>query len=339
MDSEFKNDMFVVYLKNSNKNGELETIFHKPIHLNRRMECSLKEIVLPNEIYPSNNDNSSNKSKITSTKTYRLTLYIYYVQISYKLEWKYNVVPSANHKQHVDEAIFYDSELYSITANSFDKLNQKLNKIVDESNEFIKQKLVNNFKNENLSVLNPNNLEEFYPLQFKYDDKSNRYININGKFDIKVEKNINSEKLTQTAAYFYLIPDQNLHKLLGFAEEMYPHFDFKDNNISFNSPDKFIAKFPPKIIKTVDLFYVYCDIIKESFVENNKLNILRIFAKDNASNENIVTYYFNKSLYIPLRVDEIYSIKVSIRNKFAEILNFEKGEIQATLLFRPIEYI
>jgi len=324
MDSEFKNDMFVVYLKNSNKNGELETIFHKPIYLNRRMECSLEEIILPNEIYPSNNDNSSNNSIITSTKTYHLTLYIYYVYISYKLEWKYNVVPSAYHQQHVDKEIYYDSELYSITANSFDKLNQKL---------------VKNFKNANLSELNPNDLEEFYPLQFKYNDKSNRYININGKFDIKVEKNINSEKLTQTAAYFYLIPDQNLHKLLGFAEEMYPHFDFKDNNISFNSPDKFIAKFPPKIIKTVDLFYVYCDIIKESFVENNKLNILRIFAKDNASNENIVTYYFNKSLYIPLRVDEIYSIKVSIRNKFAEILNFEKGEIQATLLFRPIEYI
>ncbi len=52
MDVEYRNDVFPLFLKKVDEEliGEFETVFKKPIHFNRSMECSLIELNIPNHI-------------------------------------------------------------------------------------------------------------------------------------------------------------------------------------------------------------------------------------------------------------------------------------------------
>jgi len=148
------------------------------------------------------------------------------------------------------------------------------------------------------------------------------------------------------SAIIFLNFNPKLHGLLGFETDKFPQMQFDKNKkdtdyISYGDGDsKNEAPNHPNLnYLNVDFIFVYCDIIKESYIENTKTNILKIFAKKNNINNNITTYQFDSSLHIPLRVEEIHSIKLSLRNSLGEKLYYKSGHILATLLFRPVEYI
>ena len=127
--------------------------------------------------------------------------------------------------------------------------------------------------------------------------------------------------------------DNKLTHFLGFDKKSKDPFDI---NIPL---DPYIAIDPPSFRQLVDIYYLYLDIIRESFIGDQKSNILRIFTHNKNSTDENVTYKFENNLFIPLRVEEIISIKLSIRNNRGELLGYDVGEICVTLLFRPSEHI
>ncbi len=84
---------------------------------------------------------------------------------------------------------------------------------------------------------------------------------------------------------------------------------------------------------------MYSDIVKETYVGNTKSNILRVFPVNKLDKNKIISYNFEHLFYIPLRVNEIISIKISIRDSLSNIIIYDEGDISLTLIFRPKEHI
>ena len=147
-----------------------------------------------------------------------------------------------------------------------------------------------------------------------------------------------SDKKTVIAAIYYMNYNKPLHEFFGFDIEKYPNILFDSNSKQAIPQEEFAERYIEPM-HDINVFHVYSDIIKESYIGNVKANILRIFPRNKLCKDETLTYYFDKNMFIPLRVDEINSIKISIRNNLADVMKYKKGNISATLLIRPLEYI
>ena len=155
-----------------------------------------------------------------------------------------------------------------------------------------------------------------------------------------------TEEHVLRAIYFFEI-SKELHETFGYSLDQYPLFEYDDaKEKEFFWPAKeyfdYLIKHHKPKYKTIleidnDTLYVYCDILKESYVGNMKANILRIFPTNKTSNEEDVTYTFHNLIFIPLRVENVDSITISVRNYLGDVIKFEGNDISVLLEFRPIE--
>jgi hypothetical protein len=148
-------------------------------------------------------------------------------------------------------------------------------------------------------------------------------------------------------AVFFFKMTEKQHQTFGFNNKNFPlynystlQFDYSNLFYPINDYEnllrKQIAPNKPKLEETNSTFFIYCNIIKESHIGNQKVNILRVFPREKSDQHN-VSYVFHSLLYIPVRVQSINSITISVRNEMGNIMNIQ-GDISALLIFRPIEY-
>ncbi len=200
----------------------------------------------------------------------------------------------------------------------------------DEINEWAKKEFEFKFRIEDNGL--PSTFEPIKKLTLTLDKTDLRIKFSIGKIRLK-DKN---GKLLNIAKYYPEFPE-NTHELLGFNPGSYPVVKNINDGKEIEDYDEFAENSPINL--DIDSFYVYSDIIKESYINDTKVNILRIFQRDKKTNDEVISYSFDEKLFIPLRVKEITSIKISIRNVSADELFFTRGGIRCTLLIRPIEYI
>ena len=320
MDEEFNNDNFPIFLKKEDevKIGEFETVFKKPIQLRKRMECSLLEINLP-------------KDMIASKKTFKITLTCQFIKLSPLL--KFVATPNIDFTKF--ENVFkternFDFNFEGIEENGLQKI---FDELVDGANDraiTLFARTYTNFQDDRFEGM-------WDKVRLKYNTTDKIVVNHPGR--VRLRRTEHDQRTWHTVYYYYFNFEKELHNMLGFDPANYPHliFDNKKPERFFTSV-KSAIKQPNWNINT-DVYYIYCDIVKESYIGNVKANILRIFPRNKQSMSDIVNYSFDNKIFIPLRIEEIASIKISIRNNFGEVLKYDKGDIFGTLLIRHIEYI
>jgi hypothetical protein len=146
----------------------------------------------------------------------------------------------------------------------------------------------------------------------------------------KAKPNLLDEKL-DIAKYWFTF-GKELSDLLEL--DIYPLLN-TNYLINIANKDVFFEKIIGTKLSSNDKIYIYTDIIKESFIDNNRTNILRYLPYQ----LNKSYYSFKHQLFIPLGVEEFNSITVSIRNSEKKLLSFNEGSLCVALKLRPIEYI
>ena len=169
--------------------------------------------------------------------------------------------------------------------------------------------------------------------------------------------------------YAYITYNERLHKCLGLKEENYPQMEYfpagyipeSDEESKYlktlmgdpipklyvkvkgkfdappeSSPVKFLPEF---MIYKPNLIYIYCDIVTESQVVNQKVNILQDFLLDSNPDKEMITVEFKNLIYIPLCVEDITSITLQFRDHLGELCFYKKGSISAFIILRPIEHL
>ena len=323
-------DNFLVILDNENydiKVSEFETTFDKPINLHHQFECALSEISFPT------------------------ALDINYIEEDYTIKVKfdfwsgYHVLPKEQNKLNV---YFFEKE-FNFKFTNIDELESELNRVTTEMKNYIRDSIKNLF-NLNFQYYKKNRWL-FYPkiyidenilkvsgggvaIEFEsdvYDTYAKSFVDNN----IQLENpNITWPPPIQTATWsthpFNVTVPEKLFKVLIINKT----FSFPSCELLIRAKiDSYPFIFQPK--QDVDIIFVYCNIVKHSFVGNTRSNILRVFKRLDKTNH----YNFQNLLYVPLRIEEINSIKISCRNNLGEIIKYTDGHISLTLLFRPIENI
>ena len=82
--------------------------------------------------------------------------------------------------------------------------------------------------------------------------------------------------------------------------------------------------------------YIYTDIVKGTHCGNVKANILRVLLTTLLTDEELVDYSFDNLMFIPLRIQEIHSIKISCADSTCITPNYDKVYISLSLMFRPV---
>jgi hypothetical protein len=330
MDQLYLKDSQVFYLNKDVLNNriqdcELITIFKKPIHLERQMECCLVEIDLPKHLF------------VKANKTPQLRIILHFEMENFFQE-NYKDLKLV-HPMDPDISIL-SIDLKSYSTISTNKTNgqqiyDEICKIVEEGMyEMLKSMCKHLFPTSISSTGEPENGVIFERLKCQiielYDGKTKLSTKVGSLAISKAEPNPQKESID--IGKFWFTFEKELSDLLGL--DVYP---LEKNNYLVNIVDKdvFFEKIFGIRLSSNDKIYVYSDIIRESFIDNIRTNILRYLPYQ----LNKSYYSFKHQMFIPLRIEEFNSITVSIRNFQGEVLCFNEGSLCVTLMFRPIEYI
>ena len=130
--------------------------------------------------------------------------------------------------------------------------------------------------------------------------------------------------------------DRDLHEILGFDNNFYPNYKFITTNhgLQMTTVNDGIAS-QKADLNWFNLIYVYCDVLQESFIGDQKANLLKVFSRRTSENQETITYNFTNLMFIPLRVTEFNSIRFLCCDTFGNIADYSRGHIALTLLIRP----
>jgi hypothetical protein len=105
--------------------------------------------------------------------------------------------------------------------------------------------------------------------------------------------------------------------------------------INFEYSGVFIGKFPVDVNRSVCGFFVYCDLIRQEYVGDQKVNLLRVVP---TNFENMQMHnYSNETHYKPLSVRYITKIHMLIKTDADEEVEFVNGKSLCKLHFRKIK--
>ena len=141
----------------------------------------------------------------------------------------------------------------------------------------------------------------------------------------------------KTRAVFYLEFNEKLRNLLGVMDiseinNIVENILNNDKQLKSSSYHSSLNSIENEII----FLKIYCDIIIETYINDRKTNLLRLVPININPSKKSTLYTFEKGLYIPLRFNEIESIRLSIRDQENRELFFLDEKILATLILRPI---
>ena len=257
----------------------------------------------------------------------------------YKTDFKIPFVLSNNYQCGLVE-IIYPSSVRNIPTDiniylryNYKKVNQNvaISKFTIKSGNYVTvdelffeietnmRSITSEFIEEYFKKLHP---EAEYTITLPIIELKKNFIKLeNGKVIIK-DKLIN--KIGEVELYWTF--DDTLHYILGYQES-----DLK-------KPEG-TAKYPVDIYGSNHALYVYTNIIKESFVGNQKSQILRIIPLEkNINNDQVImkSKSFNPILFFPLRMHSFDMIEIEIRDATGRYIVFESGRVIVTLMFKKI---
>jgi hypothetical protein len=143
-------------------------------------------------------------------------------------------------------------------------------------------------------------------------------------------------------AFVFFTFDEEMHKILGYDRMKFPvakYMSYKEGYILKHKVDQHnngIAVFKSEF--SFDMIYLHLNIVKESFIQDKKANILRVFSKKPGSHREMVNYIFEYPVFIPLRIHEIDSMRFKITNSYDEIATCKEGFISMKIIFKSIQF-
>ena len=313
---------------NINKNSEFDVTFDKPINLQHQFECALSEINFPTELDLNNIEEE----------------YIINLEFDF-FDWDH-ILPKEQNKLD----LYFFKKKFKFKFTNIVELKSELDRVTSEMKTYIRDAIKNLF-NLNFSSYKSHGWLDYPKI---YID-NNILIASGGGLAIPygsavwdtyaksfIDNNIpleNTNEIWPHPIYFQVATWTHMPFNVTIPQNLFKVLIIKD---TFNFPswgmfETGLHKYPFtfRSLKLTDIIFIYCNIVKHSYVGNTKSNILRVFKRLNKSRQ----YNFQNLLYVPLRIEEINSIKISCRDNLGDIVKFSDGNISLTLLFRPIEHI
>ena len=172
--------------------------------------------------------------------------------------------------------------------------------------------------------------------EFKLDKKFNFvYSNLGNKNKFLIYPQI-SERLCKILGFKQSIVDRKISSTFQHYED-----ELKMNKNFFPTHDKKDMKLWGKNVYEIKGSYhslfIFCDLIKDSFLSERNVPLLRyIPVPTNSKYGDQITSEYNKSQYIQLREKEFDSIKISIKDENDEYFPFLHGSVIIVLHFKKI---
>ena len=332
---------FVKFANGQENKCELKTNYAKPIQLERKMECCLIDMSFPRTPY---------NYKIEDKKLAVVFLFDFPGLRVEDMPKGINYVtePSTEFKRPFIIKTFDPKERYikkikydlNYKYPNFEELTDHITSIINNDMNKMAKSTFNEWMPDSFSEDGKENDDiEFQPLSIEFNFNSNVvHTNIDFKVQpgiIKIRKKGQSEDdPAEEIAKFIFYFNYELHFILGLEVDTDPlkrfdkFFQFKTIQNLGNVPlTRFKNRFKNNIL------FLHSDIIKTSYFNNNRSNILRSLTFHH--------YWglkaFENKIFIPIRFDEIDSILLSIRDSENDIIYFDEEFISITLLMRPIE--
>ena len=173
----------------------------------------------------------------------------------------------------------------------------------------------------------------FNPLRIITNNNNKLILKNVGKFDF-LYKQFKQQTDDQQLPYSYTMKpiakfnikfNDKLKNLLGIMNLNSDQLD----EIEFNPIENFDEQ-------TINYLFVYCDGVVNSYLNDKKTNLLRILPIKKTEQSDMTIYKFEKPIFIPMSVNELDSLKISIRDEEDKDLFFIGGKLLATLILRPI---
>ena len=333
MDRVYVKDSQVFYLNKfvtGETNSEWTTTYEKSIQLERKMECALIDLKLPDKLY---NFEIHNKNLSID--------FIYDLQglrngglnsMNPKLDDRpFNVKP------------FVETEIPTVSKTYNLKFHyENINELFDHISQVVNNEMNGQAKKE-FNEWRPNSFPTveqrrailyFAPMKitFKQESKSNfSFTSRPGR--ISITSGWGGGRKVKEIARFVFNFSRDLHSILGIPEEKYPlNYINNDTKLIVFNEEKIHIKRYKNLLKEKILF-VYCDILKQSFIDNRRGEVLRVVTFS-PNNNNLS---FKSKIFIPLRMIEIDTIKISIRDYNGNLFYYKDGYISLALIIRPIE--
>lgn len=365
------NENLIICMNNNNKSDskqcEITINFDKPLHLRRKMEVALVKLSLPNDLYTS----SLEDEMIFTLNIEFLRVADKYLEEDYSdgnsfvENYSFNLKRmgityplSVSDKKKIFDKIQDITKKMNI---KFKKIWNKIHKLrtvnVEENDEMVDDIQFTFEKDDVQPSIEFYALLTYRKLEIIVNSNNNDVLVMKqGEFIIKILDKHNIVFTSHFKAVGYVTMNEALHQLLSQTTDNYPISTFHPNGFATvpRSEDallmleqQFITKksinplsfdnYNPNIIPTV--VYVYSDIVTESYVDEQKVNLLQIYVQNNVSSNRMDTVEFKNLIYFPLRIDELSSITLQLRDVYGKLLNYDKGNINAILKLRPIEHI
>ena len=340
--------------------------FHHPIYLNQQMECALVKLSnCPTQVHYL----EKNLPKFNITlhfKFFDVPDFIDEPKISpnfidTNLEYKFSI-PNEDYTGRID---LLKTRLIEVQNNAFDRIKEFwLSKYTGLP---YPSKDVMPWSDETMIKISNNSEFHFWspfilaPERGKKNNFRNIITCVPGYLILSTEKQQIRKSAIVAVVYYTL--NESFHKALGGSDRNFPNYKFipagYDNpktpffiwhrnikksyftykgNFSINFKiiqDDFIYERKPY----VGTVYVYSDIISESYVCDQRVNILQTFLIEKHTDKDMFDVEFENLIYFPMRIQEITSITIQFRTKTGEILFYSEGSINSVLNLRPIHHI
>ena len=372
MDQYFLYENYNVFLSdheitenNSVKNGEFTIDFSKPINFNRKMECSLVQLTCPKIFHPSPHYGKRMRVELEikftefeedAYETYgfnrwKQVPFENFIHFEYDVDLEFFTAKAMVDKlKEISELINFDVKYYFNVKYFWLNSGGDTDKLEPDSQENVENRPV--YKSTGFPGLSkPIQTAKLHFTPFEIFYQLDPPAVLKNLANIRIE-NMSGDKrqfICETVVKF----NKPLHDILGLEENLFPISHWVDMPISTTYSQKNYATTVDKksgihelkineidVNEKPELLFVYTDIICESYIGDRKANLLNIVPIDKNPNEDkLQTIQIDNPLYIPLRIEEIFSITISIRDQLGRSLKYMKGYITALLKLRPIEHI
>ena len=141
-----------------------------------------------------------------------------------------------------------------------------------------------------------------------YDQKENRVVQILGKYDPKLNNHLR------------IVLTEEIRNILG------PCNTIEEFNSEFLNNETVVD-----LSGIIYSLYVYCDIVKSSFVGDTQSQILRIVKVPKVEHGEVVEVNFDHPIYLPINCNEISSIEIDIKDDTGETLKIRSGRVVTIL--------
>src|SRR5882757_2131564 len=357
----------IFYLLSDDNNCVLQTTFDKSIQFDEPMECALHELILPNLLYRNNvltdleitgnfnwvsTDPDISKEKVMSKKFNLKSIFDLPSSVENIVrdinQWIKSIIYeeyNTNHKTDIMQSLFTSDQFENFVLNdtsisntyftpfNFQSIGKKnslrkfgkfdfLSNILGQSDSNIsrnKRQVDNNQQSAEQSVEQPAQQPAEQSAKQSAEKTTNQGV-------------VESQSLTLPEIELEKLPvpqSQILTKIaLGYALKTFARYVLKFN-------DKLSNLLGLKEIN-INYLFVYCDEVVNSYMNDRRTNLLRVIPIRRAEKSEMTIYKFEKPLFVPLRVKEINSLRISLKDEENNDLFFTKGKLLATLILRPI---